>query len=107
MLIGSNIELQGSLYSTVIQGPDDLQSTASFTCTVTDAGSFQWIWQYNGNPLTGGNRYTIWSADASRSSQLVINTIRHTDNGEYTCIVNRQGDSTTRQRTFELDLRGE
>ena len=92
----------------MVQGPNDLQSTVRFMCTVTDSGSFEWVWEYNGNIVTGSatNRYRIWIADATRSSQLEINNIRHTDNGEYHCIVNRQGGYSRKQRTFKLDLRG-
>ncbi len=101
--------LQGSPTSVVSIGPDDLQTTVSFTCTVTNPGSFDWIWEYNGQELImTENRYKMWIADATRSSQLVISDLRYGDNGNYTCKVKHKKDDNNYRykRMFLLDLRG-
>ena len=92
---------------TVTLGPNSPQSSVRLSCTVTVSGSFQWTWQHNGDSLLSSERYQILTGDATRSSILVINKLNYTDEGTYSCVVNRvsQTDETTSKK-FTLQLLG-
>ena len=79
-------------------GPNSLQTSVRLFCTVAVSGSFQWTWLHNSNPLMSADRYQILTADATRSSILVIDKLSYTDEGTYSCVVNHatQADSSSR-----------
>ena len=100
------VTFQGGQSETVTLGPNSPQSSVRLSCTVTVSGSFQWTWQHNGDSLLSSERYQILTGDATRSSILVINKLNYTDEGTYSCIVNRVSKSNTSSNTFTLQLLG-
>ena len=102
----NNIMFQDGSSSLIPLGPDDLQSTVSISCTVTVSGSFEWVWIHKGTQLSSSGRYQVWLADATRTSILVINELRLSDAGNYTCRVRHENTVLDSERTNELNLNG-
>ena len=100
------VTFQGGQSETVSLGPDSTQSSVRLSCTVTVSGSFQWTWQHNGDSLLSSERYQILTGDATRSSILVINKLNYTDEGTYSCVVNRVSQTEATSKTFTLQLLG-
>ena len=85
-------------------GPDNPQSNISISCTVVVSGSFEWVWSSNGDQLSTDDRYSVWVGDATRTSVLEITELRYSDAGNYTCTVQREGDTIQYNRTSQLEL---
>ena len=101
------ITFENGLYSVVSLGPERVQSNITFSCTVVNSGSFEWVWEYKGSQLpAGGGCYQVWTADATRTSILEISGLGHTDSGNYTCRVGQQGNTIQYNKTHELKLNG-
>ena len=96
------IVFQDSPPVNVTLGPDNLQSSVNLSCTVVNAGSFEWQWQYNENVLDLPDRSQILIGDATRTSILTINKLRYTDTGNYSCIVRDRRLNDTRLIKLEL-----
>ena len=77
-------------------------------CSVSTPVSFQWQWirMRDGNVLSGG-RFQTSTADGIRTGILEITELRSTDEGSYTCRVNRQGQTDVQQNFITLVLPGE
>ena len=59
----------------------------TFICTVSSEGSFTWRWRKDGgNDLTRGGKFSILTADGTRTSVLTINDITFDDSAVYECI---------------------
>ena len=91
--------------SQVSLGPDNPQSSVSISCTLVNSGSFEWMWEYEGSDIPV-DRSEVWIADATRTSILVINELRYTDSGNYTCSAKHTTDNTYYNRSVELILKG-
>ena len=66
-----------------------LQSgSLTLICTVSSEGSFTWRWRKDGenNDLERGGKFSILSADGTRTSVLTINDITFDDSAVYECI---------------------
>ena len=66
-----------------------LQSgSLTLICTVSSEGSFTWRWRKDGgnNDLEQGDKFSILSADGTRTSVLTINDITFDDSAVYECI---------------------
>ena len=87
-------------------GPDNLQSSVNLSCTVVNAGSFEWQWQYNKNVIDLTDRSQILIGDATRISILTINQLRYIDHGNYTCQAKHSTISVNETRKIELYLAG-
>ena len=75
-------------------------------CSVPSVGMFQWQWRRDSTVLSGG-RFQTSTADGTRTGILEITGLRSTDEGSYTCRVNRQGlPSTQPQHLISLVLPG-
>ena len=96
---------QDSSPSQVSFGPDDPQSSVSISCTLVNSGSFEWMWEYEGSDIPV-NRSEVWIADATRTSILVINELRYTDSGNYTCSAKHTTDNTYYNISTQLNLNG-
>ena len=107
MPVPMDITFQDSQSQTVSLGPDNPQSSVRLSCTVTVSGLFQWTWLHNGNTVLSSDRYQILTGDATRSSILVINKLRYTDEGTYSCVVNRVSQTSNSVRNITLELLGE
>ena len=91
---------------TVTLGPNNLQSSVNLSCTVVNAGSFEWEWQYNENMLDLSGRSQILIGDSTRTSILTINQLRYIDDGNYTCQAKHSNGSVNDIRKIELNLAG-
>ena len=100
------IEFQNDFLLTMTLGPDNLQSSFNFSCTVVNVGSFEWQWQYNGNMLGLSDRSQILIGDATRTSILTISQLRHSDAGNYTCQAKHSLGTVNTARKIELYLTG-
>ena len=87
---------------TVTLGPDNLQSSVNLSCTVVNAGYFDWQWQYNENVLDLPGRSQILIGDATRTSILNINQLRYTDAGNYSCVAKHSLGTVSNTRTISL-----
>ena len=68
-------------------------------CSVSSVGSlFQWQWRRGSIVLSGG-RIQNSTADGTRTGILEITGLRSSDEGSYTCRVNRQGLPSTQQES--------
>ena len=65
-----------------------LQSgSLTLICTVASEGSFTWRWRKDGgNHLQRGDKFSILTADGTRTSVLTINDITFDDSAVYECI---------------------
>ena len=100
------IDFQDGPSLTVTLGPDNLQSSVNLSCTVVNASSFEWQWQYNENVLDLPGRSQILIGDATRTSILTINQLRYTDAGNYSCIVKDSQGLADDTRLIKLELTG-
>ena len=67
-------------------------------CSVSSVGLFQWQWRRGSTVLSGG-RFQNSTADGIRTGILNVTGLRSSDEGSYTCRVNRQGQSSTQQES--------
>ena len=76
-------------------------------CSVSTPVSFQWQWirMRLGTVLSGG-RFQTSTTDGTRTGVLEITELRSTDEGSYTCRVNRQGQTNVQQNFITLVLPG-
>ena len=76
-------------------------------CSVSTPVSFQWQWirRRDGNVLSGG-RFQNSTTDETRTGILEITGLRSTDEGSYTCRVNRQEQTNIQQNFIALVLPG-
>ena len=86
--------------------PTNPTSSVQLRCSVLPPGMFEWEWRQGGTVL-GGGRYQTSTTDETRTGILNITGLRSSDEGSYTCHVNRQGQSNTEQQNFTLVLPGE
>ncbi len=94
----------GSSPPSLSLGPDNPQSNISISCTVDVSGSFEWVWSSNGDQLSTDNRYSVWVADATRTSVVEITGLRYSDAGNYTCTAQREGYMIQYNKTNQLEL---
>ena len=88
-------------------GPENPQSSVTLSCTVANSGTFKWQWKYNGS-LVDTSRSQMWIADATRTNILVVDRLRYSDSGTYTCDVQHSTSATTPYSNNSiLNLNGE
>ena len=91
--------------NTVELSPTNPTSSVQLCCSVLPPGMFEWQWRRGGTMLDGG-RYQTSTTDGTRTGILDITGLRTSDEGSYTCRVNRPGQSSTGQLTVTLVLPG-
>ena len=74
-------------------------------CSVPSVGMFQWQWR-RGSTVLGGGHFQNSTADGTRTGILEITGLRSSDEGSYTCRVNRQGLPSTQDISITLVLPG-
>ena len=77
----------------------------SISCTVVNSGSFVWQWLYNGDMIPSNNQ--IQTADATRTSILIINDLNPAGVNNYSCIVRHQNVNIYYTRVISLVLQGD
>ena len=94
--------------ATVELSSNNPSDSVQLSCSVSTPVSFQWQWirTRDGNVLSGG-RFQTSTADGTRTGILEITELRSTDEGSYTCRVNRQGQTNIQQNFITLVLPGE
>ena len=85
--------------------PTNPTSSVQLRCSVLPPGMFEWQWRQGGTVLDGG-RYQNSTTDETRTGILDITRLRSSDEGSYTCHVNRPGQSSTAQQTVTLVVPG-
>ena len=86
-------------------GPENPLSSVTLSCTVTNSGSFEWQWKHSGSPVDTSRSQT-WIADATRTSVLVVDRLRYSDSGTYTCEVRHSTSATPYSNNHDLNLNG-
>ena len=78
----------------------------TLNCTVSSSGLFEWKWSWNGSVLLNNNRFSLFTADGTRTSILEITKLSVSDATEYTCEVRRRRGREKMTRTRTLSLPG-
>ena len=73
-------------------------NSTQLRCSVSSVGLFQWQWIRGSNVLSDAHFQTSM-ADGTRTGILEITGLRSSDEGSYTCRVNRQGLPNTQQES--------
>ena len=98
--------------SMIILTVEELTSTVArymtINCTVSSSGLFEWQWSRNGSMLLNNtiSRFSLFTADGTRTSILQITELRVSDAMEYTCEVRRRRSGEKMTRTWTLSLPG-
>ena len=77
----------------------------TLNCTVSSSGLFEWQWKQseNGRMLSNNSRFSLFTADGTRTSILQITELSVSDATEYTCEARRRrGGKMTRIQTLSL-----
>ena len=81
--------------------------SVQLSCSVSTPVSFRWQWirMRDGHVLSGG-RFQTSTTDGTRTGILEITELLSTDEGSYTCRVDRQGQTNFQQNFITLVLPG-
>ena len=76
----------------------------TLNCTVSSSGLLEWQWSQNGSMLSNNSRFSLFTADGTRTSILQITELSVSDAMEYNCEVRRRrgGGKMTRTQTLSL-----
>lgn len=88
---------------------DLINRVVTLTCTVTLQGSYKWRWRYkDAIILRNSSEFSIFSADGTRSSKLVINEFNTSSPLMFMCeAIHMYGHPTAyRNRTYTIDFQG-
>ena len=94
--------------NSVIMLTEELAVTGSVTlnCTVSSSGLFEWRWKQNGSVISNNGRFSIFTADGTRTNILQLTGLSVGDAAEYTCEVRRRGRGEYMLRTQILSFPG-
>ena len=92
----------------IIPTVEELTSTRNTTinCTASSSGLFEWQWKQNGSVISNNTKFSIFTADGTRTSILQITGLSVSDAAEYTCEVRRRGGMVYMPRTQTLSFPG-
>ena len=83
----------------------ELTKNTTLRCTVSSSGLFEWQWTQNGNLISSNGRFSLFTADGTRTSILQITRLNVSDATEYTCEVRwRRGGGNYMSRTQTLSF---
>ena len=68
----------------------ELAKNTTLNCTVSTSGLFEWQWRQNGSMISSNGRFSLFTADGTRTSILQITGLIVSDAAEYTCEVRRR-----------------
>ena len=94
--------------SVIIPTVEELKGTINTTinCTISSSGLFEWRWRQNGSMVSNNAKFSIFTADGTRTSILQITGLSVSDAAEYTCEVRRRGGREYMTRTQTLSFSG-
>ena len=78
------------------------------TCTVSNQGSFSWLWKQNDTVINSDTKFQTFTADGTRTSKLIISQLNFMDGATYTCDVSHQSSPSNRtSRQYQVIFPGE
>jgi hypothetical protein len=94
--------------SMIIPTIEELTSARYITlnCTVSTSGLFEWQWRQNGSMISNNGRFSLFTADGTRTGILQITGLNDSDAADYTCVVRRRRGGGNVTRTQILNLPG-
>jgi hypothetical protein len=78
----------------------------TINCTVSSSGLFEWQWKQNGSMISNNAKFSLFTADGTRTSILQITGLNVSDAAEYTCVVRRRSGGENMTRTQILSFSG-
>jgi hypothetical protein len=78
----------------------------TLNCTISSSGLFEWQWRQNGSVLSNNSRFSLFTADGTRTSILQITGLNVSDAADYTCEVRRRRGGGNVTRTQILSFSG-
>ena len=78
----------------------------TINCTVSSSGLFEWQWRQNETVLSNNIRFSLFTADGTRTSILQITELSVSDAAEYRCEVTRRRGGGNMTRTQVLSFSG-
>ena len=94
--------------SVIIPTVEELTGTKNTTlnCIISSSGLFEWRWRQNGSVISNNAKFSIFTADGTRTTVLQITGLNVSDAAEYTCEVRRRGGGEYMPRTQTLSFPG-
>ena len=77
-----------------------------FNCTVSSSGLFEWQWRQNSSIISNNGKFSLFTADSTRTSILRITGLNVSDAANYTCEVRRRRGGEYVSRSQILDFQG-
>ena len=80
--------------------------TITLNCTVSSSGLFEWQWRQNGNIISNNGKFSLLTADGTRTSILQITGLNVSDAAVYTCEARRRrvgGEYVPRMQTLSSE----
>ena len=73
-------------------GDFTVTKTTTINCTVSSSGLFEWQWRQNQSLISNTGKFSIFTADGTRTSILQLTGLSVGDAAEYTCEVRRRNE---------------
>ena len=67
-----------------------LAKITTINCTISSSGLFEWQWRQNQSMISNNGKFSIFTADGTRTSILQLTGLNVSDAEEYTCEVRRR-----------------
>ena len=74
------------------------------TCTVSNEGSIEWHWSRGSDMMLNSSKFTILSADATRTSKLTARELNELDDEIYTCEATFDNAILPERRSYDVQL---
>jgi hypothetical protein len=78
----------------------------TINCTVSSSGLFEWQWTQNGSVISINDKFSLFTADGTRTGILQITGLNASDAATYTCVVRRRSGGGSVTRTQILSFSG-
>ena len=73
-------------------GDFTVTKTTTINCTVSSSGLFEWQWRQNQSLISNTGKFSIFTADGTRTSILQLTGLSISDAAEYICEVRRRNE---------------